>query len=210
MSLKRGLFITFEGVEGCGKTTQIRKLASALRKMKYPVITTFEPGDSKIGKKLRKFLTEKRRNSLSPEAEVFLFLADRAQHVHKLILPALRKKKIILCDRYVDSTMAYQAFGRGLSARFLQGMNQFAVSGLCPNLTFFLDVSVPLGLQRIKNRKKNNQLDKESIKFYTRVQKGYHYLAKRNSRIVILDASQSVESLRAIILEKVKGLLRKM
>lgn len=205
--IKRGFFITFEGIEGSGKTTQLDDLERALKKDKRLVLKTLEPGGGPHGKTIRQLLVGSTRHPIPPETELFLFLADRAQHVRDVIAPALRKKQIVLSDRFADSTIAYQAYGRSLPVKLLEGMNKLATGGLQPDLTFFLDVPVKDGLKRVGARGKKNRLDKEAVAFYERVRRGYYFLARYNKKIVILDGLQSREALRKRILDEVRKLI---
>lgn len=203
----RGFFMTFEGIEGSGKTTQIKKLAAALRKMKYSVAVTQEPGGTHMGQAIRKLLLDSKKHTLLPESEALLFLADRIHHVREIILPALRKRQIVLCDRFSDSTMAYQGFGRGLSVKLLTEMNHWVTGGLIPDFTVVLDLEPAEGLARLQKRKQTNRMDKEKIQFYQRVRKGYAALARRNSRMKIVNASQEAQALHTEILRIVKAVL---
>jgi dTMP kinase len=206
---KRGFFITFEGIEGAGKTTQLEKIYRALRRKNIPTVKTFEPGDGIFGKKIRSLVVGNFKNKIGIETELFLFLSDRAQHVKDVILPSLRKGKIVLCDRFTDSTMAYQGFGRGLPIQLLEGMNKLATGGLKPDLTFFLDLPVKEGLKRIKKRGSKNRLDREALSFYERVRQGYYRLARyNNKRMKILNALTPSEKLHEQILAMVNALLK--
>jgi dTMP kinase len=208
MALKgRGLLITFEGTEGSGKTTQMQKLYTALKMEKYDTIITHEPGGTPLGEKIRHMLVNSKDGSISPETELFLFLADRAHHVKNVIVATLRKKQIVLCDRFTDSTIAYQAFGRNLPEKLLDAMNKVATGGLEPDLTFFLDIPVEQGLERIRKRGKRNRLDRETKVFYSKVRRGYYSLARKNLRFAILDASASPEEIHRTIIQKVSRLL---
>jgi dTMP kinase len=208
MGLKsRGLLITFEGLEGSGKTTQLKKLADALREEKYPVVATHEPGGTPIGVEIRKLIMGTRGGKISGETELFLYMADRAHHVRNLLVEAMHKKQIVLCDRFADSTIAYQAFGRNLPERLLDAMNKVATGGLEPDLTFFLDLPIKQGLKRVKKRGSMNRMDHESAAFYNKVRQGYYFLARRNARFAILDATQSPDQIHAIIIQKVSRLL---
>ena len=147
-----GYFITFEGIEGCGKTTQIRKIGEELKKRRIPFILTEEPGGSGLGKKIRNVLLNRSSVDISAEAELLLFMADRVQHVREVILPALAEDKIVLCDRFSDATVAYQGFGRGLDPDTIERLNRFACGPLNPDLTFLLDIPVEAGLARAMDR----------------------------------------------------------
>lgn len=192
--MKQGRFIVFEGGEGAGKTTQIRKLASRLKSRGYSVLVTRQPGGSHIGKKVRRILLDRRHRRLSSRAELLLYEADRAQHVEETIQPALVKKQIVLCDRYADSSTVYQGVCRGLGASTVKKMNHFATGGLLPDLVFILDVPEVQGLSRTKKRKsKPDRLESEKGNFHKRVRKGFLKLAQQNRRYAVINAAHSME-----------------
>jgi len=205
--MERGFFITLEGIEGSGKSTQLTKLSEALTKKGYEIVSTREPGGTPFGQKLRDLLVHSKDEIIDPELEVFLFLADRAFHVKNVIQPALWQKKIVLSDRFIDSTMAYQSFGRKLPFLLLDGMNKFATGGLQPDLTLFLDLPVEDALARIEGRE-NNRMDKESPAFYQTVRKGYYALARKNRRIAVIDAGQPTETVFEKSLAKIEEMLK--
>jgi len=181
------VFITFEGPEGAGKTTQANLLSSFLEKEGFSVLLTYEPGASKVGKEIRNILLEK-EVEISAKAETLLYLADRAEHVQHIILPALKENKIVICDRFFDSTVAYQGFGRGLEVRSILEINDWATDKLKPDLTFILDLPVEAGLQRLKNGFLD-RLEKEKIEFHQKVREGFLAIAKKEpERIKIIDA----------------------
>ena len=199
---RRGLFITLEGPEGSGKSTQIRHLALALRRAGYNVVQTREPGGTTVAEAIRHtLLSSSFRETITPEAETFLILAARSQHVAHLIAPALQRGAIVLCDRFSDSTIAYQGIARGLNLEWLQAANAVATDGLEPDLTLLLDVPVLIGLaRRRKGRGKQNRLDRESTRFHRLVRQGFMLLAKRQPRrIFIVNANQPEEGTRAKI-----------
>lgn len=180
------MFITFEGPEGAGKTTQANLLSSFLEKEGFSVLLTYEPGASKVGKEIRNILLEK-EVEISAKAETLLYLADRAEHVQHIILPALKENKIVICDRFFDSTVAYQGFGRGLEARSILEINDWATDKLKPDLTFILDLPVEAGLQRLKNGFLD-RLEKETIEFHQKVREGFLTISKKEpERIKIID-----------------------
>jgi len=195
-----GLFITFEGPEGGGKTTQSRLLAEWLRERGADVIHTREPGGTPVGDRIRAILLDKRVTDLSPEAEVLLFSASRAQLVRQVIRPQLERGGIVVCDRYADSTYAYQGFGRGLSMSSLRAVTTFATGGLEPDLTFLLDLPVGEGLQRKwvgDNGAEWNRFESEEVAYQERVRQGYLELAATSpERWVVLDARQSADTLQ--------------
>lgn len=197
------MFIAFEGIEGSGKSTLVEGVAKGLRKRGRNVLTTREPGASPLGKKLRALLLDLRTENLTKEAEIFLFLADRAQHVNAVIRPALQAGKIVLCDRYQDSTIAYQGYGRGLDMDELISACKLASGGLEPDIVFLLDLPVEEGLRRaaMRNLEKGiafseGRFDGESMAFHKRVAEGYSALAEKNAaRTIILNGLADKEEL---------------
>ena len=206
-----GVFVTFEGPEGSGKSTQIQYLDSALRKAGYSVRTTREPGGTKVGEAIRRTLLSPASDErITPETEALLVLAARSQHIAHLIQPALARGSIVLCDRFADSTFAYQGFGRGLPLSWLRTANRAATGGLTPHLTLLLDVPPSIGLTRRGHaRGKANRLDRESLKFHQRVRKGFLTLASHAPRrIKIINGDRPVQLVRAQIEALVLGWLR--
>lgn len=187
----RGLFITFEGGEGAGKSTLITRLHEHFASL--PTIITREPGGTLLGKKVREILLEKQDISLSSRAELLLFLADRAEHVQSVLLPALDTGKIILCDRFTDSTFAYQGAARKIEKKHLQELCDFATDTLKPDLTLYLDVDPETGLKRASGT--GDRIEKESLQFHHQVRDGFLSLAKENpERIKVIDATQPIEA----------------
>ncbi len=220
----RGKLIVFEGVEGCGKTTQLQvmqawltgsglaeqqeteKLNSLVAQNFLPgntrlnapqfsgLMVTREPGGTELGVGLRQLLLENKQQPIQERAELLLYAADRAQHVEEVIAPHLAKGVIILCDRYTDSTIAYQGYGRGLSLTLIEQLNQVATGGLASDLTLWLDVDVEIGLARTRRRGAADRMEQADLGFHRRVQQGYTELAKANpQRMVRVDASCSQE-----------------
>jgi dTMP kinase len=185
----RGLFITFEGVEGSGKTTVAKAIAENLRQKGLTVTVTAEPGATSVGSHIRQLLAT--FDERTAWAEVFLFLADRAEHVAKVIKPALERGEIVLCDRFTDSTIAYQGFGLGLPLEWLTHLNSIATNGLVPDLTLLLDIDPEMGLKRSQ---RETVFERRSLDFHQRVRWGYFWLAKQEPhRVKIIDASQPLE-----------------
>jgi dTMP kinase len=202
------MFVTLEGPEGSGKSTQLTLLAQFLEEQGYPVLATREPGGTGIGDQIRTTLHDVKNTAMKRETEFLLYSASRAQLVRELIEPALVENKIVLCDRYADSTIAYQGYGRELDLSALQAITRFATGGLSPDLTFLLDIDVEEGLaRRIDGDEEMNRLDLEEIAFHQRVRDGYHQMAQADpERWVIIDAGRSPEAvqeeLRRVMLER--------
>lgn len=210
------MFISFEGIEGSGKSTAQRLLAEHLQGLGYDPLLTREPGGCALGRSLRPILLDARTRGLSSRAELYLFLADRAQHVAEVIRPALEAGQAVLCDRYTDSTLAYQGYGRGLDPEHLRRINAMATGGLMPDLTLLLDLPVHCGLERagLRNREEGTVLsegrfDAESLEFHERVRQGYRSLAAEEpERFAIIDAAQPPEDVVLQCLSAVEASLR--
>ena len=198
------MFITFEGIEGCGKTTQIGMAGDFLREKQVPVTITEEPGGAPLGKHIRKLLLNFGDCRIDARAELLLFAAARAQHVQEVILPALATGQVVLCDRFSDATLAYQGFGRGLSLEFIKSLNKFSADALKPDLTLLFDLPVEVGLGRAIGRIANLQgtlredrFEQEGLAFHQKIRDGYLSLAKDEpERFRIIDASRDVQSIR--------------
>lgn len=195
------MFITFEGIEGAGKSTMMALLANHMRDLGDTPVMTREPGGSRLGKRLRTMLLDSRMDRVSPHAELCLFLADRAQHIAEVILPALEAGQSVLCDRYVDSTIAYQGFGRGMDVADLKIINTIAAGRLMPALTILLDLPVATGIARAGERNRQEgtiisegRFDSESLDFHERVRHGYLELARdAPERIIVINADRAPE-----------------
>ncbi|MCI0331169.1 MAG: dTMP kinase [candidate division Zixibacteria bacterium] len=186
--LVRGVFVTFEGIDGSGKTTQARLLYESLKREGWPVILLREPGGTRVAEKLRRILLQEETEPVAPRAEILLYVASRAQLIEQKIKPALKAKKLVICDRYIDSTTAYQAYGRGFDPLWVERLNRWGSSEVLPDLTFFIDVPVPVGLAR-KKGKHLDRLEREGEHFEKKVYRGYHRLAKKHRRICIMDGT---------------------
>lgn len=203
------MFITFEGTEGSGKTTQVKRLADYLKGLGHTVVLTREPGGTEIGQQIRQVLHRVENNEMVPEAEILLYAADRAQHVNQLMRPALGRGEIVLCDRYIDSTFAYQGYGRELDLEKLKMITGFATGGLRPDLTLYLQVNPVEGLRRRRQGElEMNRMDRQAEAFYNRVETGYEALiAADPSRWERVDASGSIdmveEKIHSIVLPKI-------
>ncbi|MBW4465905.1 MAG: dTMP kinase [Pegethrix bostrychoides GSE-TBD4-15B] len=195
-----GKFIVFEGVEGSGKTTQIQQIQSWLQRCRLldpatRIVTTREPGGTALGQQLRQILLQSTDDLIQDRTELLLYAADRAQHVEAYLKPLLAAGAIVLCDRYTDSTVAYQGYGRQLDQILIEQLNQIATGGLVSDLTFWLDVEVELGLERAQGRAAHDRIERADLSFHRRVQQGFTQLAAAHpQRIVRIDASLSPEA----------------
>lgn len=206
-----GAFITFEGIDGCGKSTQLRLLASELRVGGLEVVTTREPGGTPLGKKLRAALLDV-QEQVDPMAELLVFAADRAQHVRKHLRPALESKHVVLSDRYADATVAYQGAGRGFDAKLIEEIVRLATDGLKPDLTLLFDLSVAESVVRTSRRvasKHTDRLDIENADFHTRVRNAYLKIAKAEpERVRVIDARGSIEETHVAVMKVVIPFLK--
>jgi dTMP kinase len=203
MAKLTGLLITFEGIDGCGKSTQARLLTAYLKKLHADVILLREPGGTAPSERIRRILLDPKLTITAP-AELFLYEAARAQVTEELILPALRQGKVVICDRYFDSSTAYQGYGRGLGAQLVERLNRIATGGLNPDLTIVLDVDYDTALAR--RGKKADRLETEQKAFFDRVREGYKVLSGKR-RVTLLDGRKTPEELFRLIREKVDTLL---
>jgi len=216
--LKKGAFITFEGPEGAGKSTQIKLLSEYLEKMlpANSLIITREPGGTELSEHIRNIVKHHQGNEpLFAETEVLLFAASRAQHVRNLILPAIGNKKIVLCDRFFDSTTAYQGYARGFPLDFIANLNNFASCGVSPDITFLLDISPEAGLKRAKTRAgelfANDRLENEKIDFHRKVRNGFLKIAgKETDRIKVIDADNTPDAIHSKIKDFINVFIEKL
>ena len=203
--MERGLFITFEGADGCGKTTQLRLLAEDLKSKGYDVVITREPGAMGLGEKIREILLNY-DGAVSDRCESFLFLADRAQHIDMIINPAVLNGKIVLCDRHTDSSVAYQGYGRGLPVERIKMLNDLAVNGRYPDITLVFDVDVETSMTRVGDEK--DRMESAGMEFFNRVRNGYLEIAKQEpDRVKVLDARKSIEEIHSDVKKLIEGLL---
>lgn len=205
------MFITFEGIEGCGKTTQVKKLKNYLDENGIPNINTLEPGGTDIGQSIRRILLDTNNTNLFPLTELVLYTADRAQHVDEIIKPGLDQGKWVICDRYFDATIAYQGFGRGLDMEIINTLNNKATGGLSPDITILMDCPEEVGINRALERNKDDlqedqgRFEKEKMEFHHRVRHGYLTLAEENrDRFIVIDATKSVAEVEADIIDALK------
>ncbi len=197
-----GFFITFEGLEGSGKSTQVGLLASKLREEEKSIVVTREPGGTRIGELIREITHNKDNVDLTAVAEAYLMAASRGQHVREIIRPALEAGKIVISDRYIDSSLAYQGYGRELGEDVIRTANQLAIDGVMPDLTILLDVPPDVGFSRRSSSGKIDRLDLQQKDFYQRVYQGYKALAEKyKERFVVINSGLPIEEVQANILK---------
>lgn len=200
--MRNGLFITFEGADGCGKTTQLNLLKDYLTENNYDVLVTREPGAKGLGEKLRDILLNY-DGEVSDRCESFLFLADRAQHIDTIVKPAIKQGKIVLCDRHTDSTVAYQGYGRGLDIEQINKLNNIATDGLKPDLTFVFDVDIETSMCRVGGEK--DRMESSGDNFFNRVRNGYLEIAEKEpARVKVIDAKLPIDE----VFEKVLSVFK--
>jgi dTMP kinase len=210
---QRGLFITLEGLDGSGKTTQMHRLAERLRAQSRTVLETVEPGGTLIGRKIRQILLDAASQELSPTAELLLYFASRAQNVDEMIVPALDRGEIVLADRFTDSTLAYQGCGRGLGAELVQALDRIACRGLKPDLTLLVDIDVETSLSRARTRNAKGasgetRMDEQSLEFHRKVYEAYQALATREpQRIRRIDGGKAMDEVEQQIWKVVSALV---
>lgn len=203
--MKKGLFITLEGADGCGKTTQLNLLKEYLTSRGYKIVVTREPGGKGLGEKLREILLNY-DGEVSDRCEAFLYLADRAQNIDTIIKPAINSGKIVLCDRHTDSSVAYQGYGREQNIDNINMLNELAVNGVHPDLTIVFDIDTETSMARVGAEK--DRLESAGIEFHKRVRNGYLEIAKKNpQRIKVVDASQTIEDVQRDVIKIIEGVL---
>jgi dTMP kinase len=209
-TIRRGRFITFEGIDGSGKSTQLRMIAERLRTAGKDVFESAEPGGTPIGRQIRRILLDNRNLDLCPTAEMLLMFAARAQNVDQWILPALGQGKVVLSDRFTDSTLAYQGVGRGLGAELVLDVDRIACRGLIPDLTICIDIDPVVGLARAHSRNQQQEgtetrLDEEELDFYRRVREGYRQIASEEpNRVRLIDGSQPFDEITREIWDHIR------
>ena len=204
-----GFFISFEGGEGAGKSTQIRYLMDYFKAHKVPVVLTLEPGGTEIGKKIRELLLNPDHTELVSRAELLLYLADRAQHVEECILPALKAGKVVITDRYADSSNVYQGICRNLGLEWTLALNDYATQGLYPDIALVLDLPVKVGFSRMKQRVLD-RMEREKAGFHNKVRRGFLHLSRKYpKRIQVVNAARTEEEVRAEIQQRVLDRIQK-
>jgi dTMP kinase len=209
--MERVLFITFEGIEGCGKSTQAKRLVNRLRELAVPLVFTLEPGGTNVGQKIRRILLDTRNQYLSPLTELLLYAADRAQHVEEVIKPALEQEKWVLCDRFFDATTVYQGYARGLDMKLIVTLNEKASPGIRPDITFLIDCAVEIGLERALKRNRiqfqegQDRFEREKKDFHEAVREGYLTMAMEDrERFVVVDGTLKEDELEEVIFRHVE------
>jgi len=204
------LFITFEGIEGCGKSSQARRLADRLERLRVPLALTLEPGGTRVGREIRRVLLDSRNQDLLPFAELLLYESDRAQHVKEVIGPALDQGKWVLCDRFFDATTAYQGYARGQDLAVIQALNERASCGIRPDITFLLDCPVKVGIKRALKRneallqKGQDRFERERVAFHEAVRQGYLTIAgEEPERFVVVDGMLAEEEVETEIFKHI-------
>lgn len=205
----KGLFITFEGPDGAGKTTQLERLASFLDSNNVDILRTREPGGTKISDQIRHIILNPEHKEMAAETEVLLYAASRAQHVNEKIKPALEAGKVVLCDRFVDASMAYQGYGLGFGEKVIQQVNHLATGGLTPDRTYLIDLSPEEGRARMGARQHSefmqdlDRIEQKELHYHRQVRHGFHQLAKQHDRILMIDGTQTMEQIHEIIIKDI-------
>jgi dTMP kinase len=209
--MTQGRFITFEGMDGCGKTTQLRLLAKHLRERGESVVETVEPGGTEIGQQIRRILLDPANTAIHPRTELLLYFGSRAQNVEQVIRPALSEGRLVLCDRFTDSTLVYQGCGRGLDSQIVLDLDRIACQGLKPDLTVLIDVDLETSLNRARRRNQRtdsseSRIDEEENAFHERVRRGYLALAaQERDRFVVIDGRGEIGEIAAAVRQAVIG-----
>jgi dTMP kinase len=198
-----GFFVVFEGGDGAGKSTQVKQLTEKLTKLKETVVITREPGGTELGKKIREILLDQNEFEVSPRMEALLFAADRSINMSQIIKPALEKGNVVIADRHIDSSIAYQGVGRGLGAQTIEEISRWATQEIIPDLTVLLDVDANTGQSRLQTK---DRLDRESTDFHTKVNQAFRDLAKANpDRYIVIDATKPVEEISDLVFNAYKA-----
>ncbi len=208
--MKKGLLITLEGNEGCGKSTQIRLLSAYLKKRGYAVFLTREPGGTRVGDAIRRALLDNRNQKMTSLCETLLYMASRAQLVEQVIAPVLKKGGVVLCDRWLDATVAYQGYGHGVDLRWIKALGQKVTRGIKPALSLYLDLPVAVGLRRSKSHKKADRMEKKSLRFHKKVRRGFLAIARSDPRRfqrIVLKPTDSVGCVQTEIQKRVRDVL---
>ncbi len=212
----RGLFLTFEGIDGCGKSTQLNLLSDYLGRLALPYLVTREPGGTELGEQIRKTLLRRSSAGMDARNEVLLYFASRAQNVAQVIRPALADGRIVLCDRFTDASLAFQGYGRGLDLRFIRRLHEFACQDVNPDLTFVVDINPETSVARararnVSSKRDEGRFEEEALSFHRRVRRGYRALARQEPRRVkLIPGEQSIEGIHQKIVALARPLLARM
>ena len=210
MYKKKSLLIVFEGIEGSGKSFQSHKLFKKIKKMGYPAIYSREPGGSKSAEKIRKVILTGKKNKFTAMTDTLLYLAARNEHLEKTIIPAICKKKIIILDRFIDSTLAYQVYGKKIDKSIVDFVHKKILQQIKPDFTFVLKLNLSKALKRMNKRKNKNRYDKFSMKFYNIIQKAFVKIAKTNrKKYLILDTSNDDTKIEKVIFDKIINIIKR-
>lgn len=201
----KGLFISFEGIDGSGKSTIIQEVHKHFENKKLDLILTREPGGNKIAEKIRDLILDVEHDTMDDRTEALLYAASRRQHLVEKILPAVESGKMVLCDRFVDSSIAYQGYGREIGAEAVRDINLFAIDQHMPDMTFFLDVDIQTGLSRMNTRDELDRLETAGDAFFQRVYDGYQMIIKDNPRIIVVDGTQSIKEVSDEIIKHIES-----
>lgn len=207
----KGILITLEGGEGCGKSTQIELLHKALKKKGFDVLLTREPGGTAVSQAIRGVLLDPKNKKMIPLCETFLYMASRAQLVDEIIKPALKKGRVVLCDRWLDATVAYQGYAGGVDVKWIKGLGKSATQGITPKLSIYLDLPVKTGLKRATSHKRADRVEQKSVSFHEKVRKGYLSIARSESRrfkVLTLSKNDPIQAVHARILKEVHRVIR--
>lgn len=210
--MKRGVFITLEGNEGCGKSTQAKLLADYLKKQGHRVFLTREPGGTRIGDAIRQVLLDNKNSSMTSTAETLLYMASRAQLVDEEIKPRLRRGEVVICDRWLDATIAYQCYGGGIPRAWIESLGHVVTQDIKPDLTLFLDLPLEVGLFRAVSHKKADRMEKKQLSYHEKVRRGYMAIAskdKKRFKRIKIDPTDSIERVHEKIKQEAKHVLSK-
>lgn len=202
-----GKLITIEGIDGVGKTTHTNRLIQHLQNQNLPIVYTYEPGGTPIADRIRAIIRDEQNAGMSQKAELMLFLSSRAEHIQKVIKPSLQQGKIVICDRFIDSTIAYQGYGQGLDIDILHTLNAYVTDSIVPDLTIWLDLDPQLGFARKGGKDTTDRMETYNHEFYNRVYQGFATISAQNPRIAQINASGTVEQTHQLIIQQVDKIL---
>ena len=209
MFKKKGILIVFEGIEGSGKSFHIKKLYKKILKLKLPVIITREPGGSESSEKIRNLILRGKKNKFHNLTDTLLYISSRNENLRQTIIPNILKKKIVICDRFVDSTIAYQSYGLGIKRQIIEKLHKVALNNIKPDFTFLLKLKINDSIKRINKRQSKNRYDKFTKKFYTKVQKGYLKISKNNKKYFVVNTSLNSKLVEALIYKRFLKLIKR-